>query len=234
MLRSILISAILVGTISGIFLTAVQQYKVTPLILEAETYESSDDGHSHTHEKAESTEHADKADSHSHDESDQRLLLSLLSNIFAGIAFAFITEAAIVYSEQKGWAKGILWGLAGFIVFYAAPSLGLHPKLPGTSGAPLLHQQLWWVATATATAAGIAMLVFSSKSKSLFKAIGVLLLASPHIVGAPVPAQIITSVPDLLMQKFVIASALTNVSFWLVLGVLSGYFLYKFDNHAAE
>ncbi|MFK5915204.1 MAG: CbtA family protein [Woeseiaceae bacterium] len=228
MLRMILISAFIVGAISGVFLTALQQYNVTPLILEAEIYESSANGHAHEQ----------SASAHSHtntqekDDTTQRLYLSLLSNIFAAIGFALITVAAITFSNQAGWKKGLLWGAAGFIVFYIAPSLGLPPKLPGTSGAPLLHQQLWWGATVSATAAGIAMLVFSSKLS--FKGVGLLLLIIPHLVGAPVPEQFISSAPDSLLQQFVIASGLTNAFFWLILGTLSGYFLYKLDDRALE
>ncbi len=228
MLRMILISAFIVGAISGVFLTALQQYNVTPLILEAESYESSANGHAH--------EHGTSAHSHSNqqvdDDTTQRLYLSLLSNIFAAIGFALITVAAITFSNQAGWKKGLLWGAAGFIVFYIAPSLGLPPKLPGTSGAPLLYQQLWWGATASATAAAIAMLVFSSKLS--FKGVGLLLLIIPHLVGAPVPEQFVSSAPDSLLQQFVIASGLTNAFFWLILGTLSGYFLYKFDDHTSE
>lgn len=225
MLRTILIGALIAGTVTGVLFTAIQQFQVTPLILEAESHESSITDHAHSHGQA---AHSNAIDPSTPDEGAQRILFSLLANIFAGIGFALIVASAITFSGQKGWRKGLLWGVAGFIVFFAAPSLGLHPKLPGTAGAPLLHQQLWWIATAAATAAGLAMLVFS---RSLpFKGIGILLLVIPHIVSAPLPEQAYASVPDLLAQKFVIASAIANAAFWLILGTLSGYLLRKPDN----
>lgn len=219
MLRTMLIVALMAGTISGVLLTAIQQFQVTPLILEAETYESPDTAEAHVHPQ----------DTHSSvsDENKRRLLFSVLANILTGIGFALIVASAITFSAQKGWRKGLLWGVAGFIVFFAAPSLGLHPKLPGTEGAPLLHQQLWWIATALATATAIAMLVFS-RPLSL-KGIGILLLIIPHLVGAPLPEQAYSSAPEFLAQKFVVASTLTNATFWLILGALSGHLLRQPD-----
>ncbi len=221
-LRTLLLGALIAGTLTGVLFTAVQQFQVTPLILEAETYESAAATTEHSH-TAQSTVHEHEHDAATSTKDNTRLLFSLLANILAGIGFALITASAIIFSGQKGWRKGLLWGLAGFIVFFVAPSLGLHPKLPGTTGAPLLHQQLWWITTAAATAAGIALLVFS-RSTAL-KGIGVLLIVMPHLVGAPLPEQAYTSVPELLVQKFVIASTLANAVFWMILGTLIGYLL---------
>ena len=229
MLRTILIGALIAGTITGIVFTAIQQFQVTPLIIEAETYEAPAAEHAHSHDQG-AHEHKDTHNSPTNspalfNENNQRLLFSLLANVLAGIGFALVIASAITFSNQKGWRKGLLWGAAGFMVFFAAPSLGLHPKLPGTAGAPLLHQQLWWIATAAATAGGLAMLVFSRQM--LFRGSGILLLAIPHIIGAPLPEQAYASVPELLAEKFVIASAIANIIFWLILGALSGYLLSK-------
>jgi len=223
LLRTILIGALMAGTITGVLFTVIQQFQVTPLILEAETYESSDTDHAHAQE-------AHSTSSASVDENTQRMLFSLLANVLAGIGFALIAASAITFSDQKGWRKGLLWGIAGFMVFFAAPSLGLHPKLPGATGAPLLHQQLWWVSTAAATAAGMALLVFAHRLP--FKGMGLLLLVAPHLVGAPLPEQAFSSAPESLVQEFVIASTLANAAFWLILGALSGYFLHKLTDDA--
>ncbi len=217
-LRTLLIAALVAGTLSGIALTAIQQLQVTPLIVEAETYESTTD---HAHGS-----HA--ADTSSADTDDQRLLLSLLSNILAGIGFSLVVASAITLSSQKGWRKGLLWGAAGFLVFFAAPALGLPPKLPGTAGAPLLDQQLWWISTAAATAVGIALLVFSRPIA--LKGIGIFVLLIPHIAGAPLPEQAQGLAPEPLLQQFIIASTITNAIFWLLLGLLVGHFLRKLDD----
>ncbi len=224
MLRTLLLAALMAGTISGILLTAIQQLQVTPLIVEAEIYEPPGAGHAQTHDHA--TSAADT--SSGSDESDQRLLLSLLSNVFAGIGFSLLVASAITLSNQKGWRKGLLWGGAGFIVFFAAPALGLPPKLPGTAGAPLLDQQLWWISTAAASAVGIALLVFSRPR--LLKGVGVLILLIPHIAGAPQPEQVYSLAPEFLAQQFVIASAISNATFWLLLGLMIGHFLRNLDD----
>ncbi|NOX42139.1 MAG: cobalt transporter, partial [Gammaproteobacteria bacterium] len=49
----------------------------------------------------------------------------------------------------------------------------------------------------------------------------------PHIVGAPLPEQAYSSAPERLRNNFIIASALANVGFWIILGFLSGYLLRK-------
>lgn len=210
MLRYILVAALMAGIMSGTLLTAIQQIQVTPLIMAAETFESVHSGHTHAA-----------------DQNSQRLLLSLFANILTGIGFALLIVSAITFSGHQGWRKGLLWGLAGFIIFFAAPSLGLQPKLPGTSSAPLLNQQLWWLATAAATATGIAMLIFSRPH--FYKGIGLLLLIIPHLVGAPLPELAYSSAPEVLTQKFILATITANAAFWLILGTLSGYFLRQFD-----
>ena len=58
------------------------------------------------------------------------------------------------------WRDGLLWGLAGFVVFTAAPGLGLPPELPGMPVAPLTARQTLWIATAAATAGGLCLLAF--------------------------------------------------------------------------
>ena len=50
--------------------------------------------------------------------------------------------------------------MAGFAVFMLAPSLGLPPELPGMPAAELGPRQVWWLLTAAATAAGLALLAF--------------------------------------------------------------------------
>jgi predicted cobalt transporter CbtA len=45
---------------------------------------------------------------------------------------------------------------------------------------------------------------------------------APHAIGAPQPASHATSVPADLHHEFVVATTITNLLFWLVLGAVAG------------
>lgn len=224
MLRSILTAALLAGTIAGVLFTGIQQFQVTPLILEAEKYElvSTEDA---------SAQH--DADEHQHDEGwipgagTERLSFTLLANVLGGIGFALLLVTGITLSGHKGWAKGLLWGLAGYAVFFLAPSLGLHPKLPGTISAALQERQIWWLATVATSATGLALLVFARGI--LLKGTGILFIIIPHVVGAPLPPAGEELVSAQMSRDFIVASGVANAFFWLILGVLSGYLMRKTD-----
>ena len=114
----------------------------------------------------------------------------------------------------------MFWGLAGFAVFTLAPGLGLPPELPGMPAADLGARQVWWIATAAATAGGLALLAF--RGTVLFSLIGVALIIAPHIIGAPQPVSHESAVPADLHHSFVVAVTITNLIFWVVLGGLVG------------
>jgi cobalt transporter subunit CbtA len=218
MLRSILLAAIIAGTLTGILFTGIQHLQLIPLILEAEGYEGDDENSHH----AEQHEHAGTE----HDTTGtalERNLFTLLANVLAGISFAMLLAGAIVLSGHAGWRKGLLWGVAGYLCFFVAPGLGLTPKLPGTRGAPVEYQQVWWLVTVSATTIGISLLVFTQHA--LLKVLGLMFIVMPHIVGAPLPEQPYSAAPQQLRNSFIIASALANIGFWISLGFLSGYLL---------
>jgi len=103
------------------------------------------------------------------------------------------------------------------------------PELPGTAAADLGQRQSWWIGTAAATGLGLALLVFARHW--LFKVIGVVLLAVPHVIGAPQPDVHQSLAPEALETQFKIASWVTNAAFWLALGLLSAW-LYRRSSHA--
>jgi predicted cobalt transporter CbtA len=57
----------------------------------------------------------------------------------------------------------------------------------------------------------------------LMKVLGVAILAVPHVVGAPQPEVHSMLAPEALEAQFKIASQLTNVAFWLALGLISAW-----------
>ncbi|AMK31440.1 putative cobalt transporter CbtA [Pseudomonas putida] len=219
------------GLLAALLLTLLQSFWVAPLILQAETYESAAP-------VAEHHEHGDAAAPHEHEHSAeawspedgwQRVLSTTGGNLVVAVGFALILVALYSLREPNRVATGALWGLAGFAVFCLAPTLGLPPELPGTAAADLGQRQNWWIGTAAATAAGLALLVFTRHW--LFKALGVALLVIPHLIGAPQPAVHESLAPQALETQFKIASWLTNAAFWLALGLLSAW-LYRRSSQA--
>lgn len=149
----------------------------------------------------------------------------MLANVLTGVGFALFLVAAVALSGRAvDWRRGLLWGLAGFAVFAIAPALGLPPEPPGVDAGPVPPRQIWWIATAAATALGLGLLVFARPWWVKVAALAV--LALPHIVGAPSIAGMPSLVPKALVQTFVVAFLATTGIFWIVLGGLSG-FLYR-------
>ena len=116
----------------------------------------------------------------------------------------------------------MLWGAAGYLVFFVAPALGLPPELPGTEAAPLRDRQIWWTVAVVLSAAGLGLAAFA-KNIAL-RVLGLALIAAPHIVGAPVPAIHGGTAPPDLASAFMRAAYLANAAFWLALGTLVGGF----------
>lgn len=209
--RKLFAASLLAGMAAGLLLSLLQHFQTQPLILAAERFETPEPGHVHDWQP---------------DGGLQRNLLTLLFNGLTGFGFALLLSAAMYWRGNGGYVRGLVWGLAGYLVFFAAPSLGLPPELPGTDSAELLSRQAWWLFTAVSTAAGLSGL-FLCENRWLQLA-GIGLLALPHLIGAPHPEVMNSTAPEALQQRFIWVSALCNAAFWLALGTLSGWLLPKF------
>ncbi|WGG48226.1 CbtA family protein [Rugamonas sp. DEMB1] len=158
----------------------------------------------------------------------ERTFFSALANISMAVAFGLLLSAAMTLrGVRHGWRGALLWGAAGYAVFFLAPSLGLPPEVPGTAAAPLGARQMWWLLTVAATAGGLALLALAPRWP--LKLAGVAMLLAPHLVGAPQPLVHASAAPAELAQSFIYATAFANAVFWLALGALSGYFFKKFN-----
>jgi cobalt transporter subunit CbtA len=221
MLRRILLVALIAGAVAGLLATLVQGTRLWPLIAAAEQFEQSGAG-SHSH--------GDAAPPHDHDWQPaggaERIAFTALFNILAGFGFALLLNGALALRQAAlrgaapDVATGALWGLAGFACFALAPALGLPPELPGMQAADLLDRQIWWTATAVASAAGLALIAFARGAA--WKVFGLAVLAAPHVVGAPHTHET-GGVPAELAAQFVAASLVAAAVFWIVLGALSGW-----------
>ncbi|MDF0731731.1 CbtA family protein [Pseudomonas entomophila] len=212
------------GLLAALLLTLLQSFWVAPLILKAETYENAAPAaEHHEHAAGEAVaahEHSEEA--WSPEDGWQRVLSTTGGNLVVAVGFALILAALYSLREPSRVGIGALWGLAGFAVFCLAPTLGLPPELPGTAAADLGQRQTWWIGTAAATAAGLALLVFAQHW--LLKVLGVALLVVPHLIGAPQPEVHESLAPEALEAQFKLASWLTNAAFWVALGLLSAWF----------
>jgi cobalt transporter subunit CbtA len=208
--RQLATISLIAGIVAGFLLSGLQHYLMQPLIFAAEQLEIPSPEHNHDWQP---------------DDGFQRNSLTVLFNSLVGFGFALVLTAGMYLKNHSGLQHGLIWGLAGYAVFFVAPSLGLPPELPGTENAALLNRQTWWLFTAISTACGLAAICFNKNR--MWQIGGVILLALPHIIGAPHPEMFSALAPENLQHQFVLFSALSNGIFWLTLGSVTGYFFKK-------
>lgn len=229
MFRQMIFSAALAGLVAALFFTLAQSQLLSPLILKAETYEqAAEAAPGHREEEAASGHHHDE-DAWKPQDGIERILFTIGANTLMGIGYALVLTGLYMLRRPASAVQGLLWGLAGFIVFFAAPGLGLPPELPGTKAAELTLRQQWWVSTAAATAAGLALLIL--QSRWWLRLVGVAVLIAPHYVGAPQPALEGALAPPDLQLQFRLASLACNALFWIVLGLVSSVIFQRFNQN---
>lgn len=221
MIKRIAQTAGFTGLLAALLLTVLQSLWVSPLILQAETYEKPATSEVHEHADMAMPAHEHDAEAWEPEDGWQRVLSTTGGNLVVAVGFALMLAGLYTLRAPTRTAQGLLWGLAGYATFVLAPTLGLPPELPGTAAADLAQRQIWWIGTAASTAAGIALIVFGRNW--LLKILGVAILAVPHVIGAPQPEVHSMLAPEALEAQFKIASQLTNVAFWLALGLISAW-----------
>ncbi len=220
MFRRIFFAAVLAGLVAGLALAAIQQWRVVPLILQAETYEISD-AHAIEH-----SQDAVVAAPHTHEAAPEnrfnRTALTVLATVLAGLGFALIMGAVSTLSGIEITTKnGLLWGLAGFLAFSLMPAIGLPPDPPGMVAADLASRQIWWLATVLST--GAALLLMAKMRSPAGIVIGIVLILIPHIVGAQLPPDVPANVPAHLALVYVANALFSMMAFWLILGFVYGW-----------
>ncbi|QUS40178.1 cobalt transporter [Tardiphaga alba] len=233
--RSIVFSAVLAGVIAGAATTAIQMVGTVQLIQRAETYEKKAEApvaaptatpapaapaHDHgAHQHASAAAH-DHGGAWEPEEGFQRNAFTAGANVLTAIGFALLLAGIFALRGRPvDWREGLFWGLGGFVVFVAAPGLGLPPEVPGQPVADLTLRQTWWIGTACATAAGLGLLIFRKASWAALLGLGLIVL--PHLIGAPQAPAGHTDVPEALAHSFVVAAAVTGLIFWALLGVVT-------------
>ena len=218
MIKKLVTSALFAGFAAGLIAAALQIVLLVPLILEAELYETGMLIHFGDISKP--------MPDVEWEYDWVRNGWTVLSAATVFIGFAFILVAAMAFAEQKGvmitTRSGILWGIAGAAAIQLAPSLGLAPELPGMIAAELAPRQIWWVGTVVATIVGLSAIAFGTSW--MYWGVGLVIIAVPHIIGAPHPDVFGGSVPPELAAEFAGRSLGVGVISWAVLGLLSAHF----------
>lgn len=246
MLKNLLAGALFAGFAAGLVAVLLQFAFVNRLLLEAERYESghvthfsampSEGGHDHAAEPA--AEPADAAqaghDHASHDHGAReggidfvRDGLSVVFSVFTYVGYGLVLGALIALAREGGTrvkpAHGLLWGIAGFVTVQLAPAFGLAPELPGNAAADISLRQYWWFATVALTGFGLWQIAFGKGIARVLA--GVVLIALPHLWGAPMPAEHWGSAPPELSALYAARTLAVGMVAWVVLGLGSAYFL---------
>lgn len=235
MTKHMLASGLLAGFVVALLATVLQFALLERLILLAERYETGELSlFQFTHDHVRVTRDANSEAIQTflvHEQTDdapfwQRQAKTLLTMLITYGGYGLVMVAGFAFANHLGHAiplqTGLLWGLAGFVCFAMAPALGLEPELPGTESAALEARQLWWIGTALATVAGLALLAYG---RGLVPRLGgIVLLAIPHIIGAPHLAEFTGIVPPELAASFAARSLGVGLVCWVTMGGLASRF----------
>ena len=154
-----------------------------------------------------------------------RNALTVLFQTLLYCSYALILVAGFALAQRRGQRvtarDGLLWGIAGFVAVQLAPAMGLAPELPGTLAAPLMDRQIWWAGTALCAGAALVMIGYGRRLGWL--AAAAVLLALPHIIGAPEPDGFSGVAPPELAASFAARSLGSGLAAWSLMGWLSGW-----------
>ena len=220
MIGRVLLAALLAGIAAGLIMGIIQHVRLTPLILEAETYETA----SHAHDAAAA---ATEDEGWKPAGGWQRTLATTATAAMTGAAFALLLAGvSLVTGTPITRQNGVIWGLCGFLAVTLAPAMGLPPELPGIPAGDLVTRQIWWLGTIAAT--GIGLYLIATRREIWALAAAVVIIALPHLVGAPQPISHETAVPAQLAATFVANSIAAAAIFWSLAGTFLGLAINRF------
>ncbi len=205
MFRALVLCAAAAGLAGGLTAGTYQALVATPLILAAEVYENAEQA---------SSQAAPAIDFGRH-------LLTTLATMVLAAGGALILLGLMIFERGAVTARrAVPWGAGAFVALALAPAVGLPPELPGMPAADLMERQIWWLATAIATAFGLWSIFCRGGGPSIV--LGLLVIALPHIVGAPQASIHETAVPAGLAAQFVAVSLAGSLILWIVVSSVAG------------
>ncbi|MBM1555219.1 CbtA family protein [Sulfitobacter mediterraneus] len=218
MLSRFIISAVFAGAAAGLLTGLLQLVFVQPVLLHAELYEGGD----LVHFGAEAVS--------AHPELPgfdlMRDGLSVIFTMLTYTGYALILVGAMSFAEERGtpitarW--GILWGIAGFVAFHLAPGFTLAPEVPGVAAADVTARQIWWFATVAAAVVALWLIAFGRSPIMIL--IAAVLLAAPHLIGAPEPDTFAGPVPTEIGALFASRAFGVGLAAWVMLGAFAAHF----------
>jgi cobalt transporter subunit CbtA len=231
MIGRYVLAALVAGMLAGLVLSGIQYLRLSPMIAAAEVYEKAD-----AQKSVEPCKETMPGMTMCHDHADawepapgfEKFGSNTISWLIAGGGFAAILAGLslllnIPITRANGWA----WGIAGFLSVHVATSAGLPPELPGMPLADLGARQIWWLSTIIAT--GAAIFILTQRKETWAPILAIVLAALPHLIGAPQAHAAQSSVPASLASAFVANALAAAAVFWLVMGVLLGHILPRFE-----
>ena len=226
MIGRVVLAALLAGIAAGLAMGVIQHVRLTPLILQAESFERA--GNAHSHDAAAPAEagqdHDHGAEAWAPEDGWQRTLSTTVTAAMTGAGFAAILAAvSLISGLQITRRNGLVWGVCGFLAVTLAPAVGLPPELPGMPAADLFARQVWWVGTIVATGAGIFLRAARREIPAIV--LGLALIAFPHVLGPPIAVHGESAVPPGLAAAFVANSLAANAIFWCLIGLFLGLVL---------
>jgi len=228
---------LLAGLVAGLLVSVVQHFTTVPLIIEAEKFETASvaaparhglavfDGGARLILVHGDHQHGAEGEAAGWAPADgfERTFYTSVTTVATSIGFAMLLLGGLIVSNAKiDERQALSWATAGFVITGLAPALGLAPELPGMPAADLLARQAWWLGTAAATAAAL-WLFFQSENLAL-KALAVVLIVAPHVIGAPHLHEAEPSrVPAELAARFAATSLVVHAVLWGLTGLAVGY-----------
>ena len=243
MIGRIVLATLVAGMLAGLVLAGIQHVRLTPLILQGEVYEHASEPQ--VAATAETTKPCvenmlgmtmcskEGGPVWEPAEGLQRTLFTTAASLLAGAGFAaMLAGVSFLSNIPITKQNGMIWGVCGFLAVAVAPAVGLPPEVPGMPVADLLSRQIWWTSTIVAT--GIGIYLIAIKPELWAKVLAVVLIATPHIIGAPIAPNTPTTVPPGLAGEFVANSIAAAAVFWCVMGLFLGYALDKYQKDIAS
>ena len=242
MIGRLVLAALIAGMAAGLILAGIQYVRLTPLIVQAEVFEKAAevaDAATTTISTAPSATQDHSAHDHgaaAWEPADgwQRTLSTTVATLLTGAGFALaLTCVSLLTGIAITPANGLTWGICGFLAVSVATGAGLPPELPGMPAGDLFGRQVWWVGTIVATCIGLY--IIATKRALLPTIIAIVLIALPHVIGAPQALTQETKVPAGLAAAFVANTVAAAAVFWSLIGLFLGMAVQKFgkDTYAS-